>query len=73
MIYFSYLFGPTCASSMASGTVSKTRIVSYVSSCINSPGMLHVAMSLFYLKSAPQGRNIDSVVMVVVIFSTFVF
>ena len=64
LIHFPYFFGSNCVSSVASGPVIRTRIISSIFSCMNSPGMSHVSTSLSSLVLMAQDRHIDSVAMV---------
>ena len=57
---------------MESGPVIQTRIVSSVSSCVNTPGMLHVMTSLSSLALMTQDRNIDYVLSVGELVSSFI-
>ena len=72
-MYFSYMFGSTCTSSMVSVPVSQNRIVPYIYDFMNVPDMSHVAMSLFYLASMIQDSNMDYVVTVGELASSFIF
>ena len=69
---FSYLFGSTCASSMTSGPVSRTHIVSSMSAYMNATGMSYVATYLFSLAFMTQDSNMDSVLTLGEIVSYFI-
>ena len=71
MIYISYCFGKTCVVSVKTGPVNRTHIISSIYDFMNSPGILHVATSLFYLASISQDKNIASVAMLGNIVSYF--
>ena len=52
--------------------MSQTCIILSKSACMNSPGMLHVAMFLFYFELKMQDRSMYSVAMVIKLVSFFV-
>ena len=57
---------------MAGGPVSRTHIASSMSDCMSAPGMSHVVTSIFYFESMTQDSNMDSVVVVGEILSSFI-
>ena len=69
---FAYLFGSTCASSMTSGPVSRTHIVSSMSAYMNATGMSYVATYLFSLAFMTQDSNMDSVLTLGELVSYFI-
>ena len=57
MIYISYLFGPTCVSSIAGRPVSWTCIILLIYDLMNVPVMSHAETSLLSLGFMITDRN----------------